>query len=210
MIPKSQDFVLARIVQIKNSKECLMNPLGSLIIEHRTIERMLSVFMQERQRIVKTQHIDYGAVRISVDFFKTYIDEFHHTKEENILFRTLDKKPLSREDRMVMEELLDEHSRARSVVEKLEKVVRYREQAHVTLTEIASHMEMLLKWYPAHIEKEDKRFFVQAMRYLSDQEQASLLEELQEFDRSFTQQRYTGLISDLEKYLRLKERGAAA
>jgi hemerythrin-like domain-containing protein len=160
--------------------------------------------------MVTTGKIDYSAVRISVDFFKTYIDEFHHGKEESILFKALDKKPLSPEDRTIMGELMDEHSRARRVVEKLEKVVRYREQAHVTLDEISGHIAMLLKWYPAHIEKEDKRFFIHAMTYLSDQEQASLLEELREFDRSFTQERYTVLIGDLEEYLRLKERGAAA
>ena len=71
-------------------------------------------------------------------------------------------------------------------------------------------MDRLLKWYPAHIEKEDRRFFVHAMGYLSDQEQETMLEELREFDRIFTQERYTGLISDLEAYLRLKQRGAAA
>lgn len=187
-----------------------MKPTGPLMLEHRTIERMLSVFARERQRMVKTGHVDYGALRISVDFFKTYIDEFHHGKEENILFRELDKKTLSPGDRTVMGELIDEHSRARNVVQKLEKVVRYREEANVTLKEITSHMETLLKWYPAHIEKEDNRFFIHPMRYLSDQEQASMLEELREFDRNFTQVRYTGLIRDLEEYLRLKEQQAAA
>lgn len=187
-----------------------MKPIGPLMIEHRTIDRMLSVFARERQRMVKTGYVDYGALRISMDFFRTYIDEFHHRKEEDILFRELDKKPLSSENRIVMSELIDEHIRARNVVEKLEKVVRYREQAHVTLNEITSLMETVLNWYPAHIEKEDKLFFIHSMRYLSDQEQASMLEEMREFDRNFTQDRYSGLIRDLEGYLALKEKGAAA
>jgi hemerythrin-like domain-containing protein len=131
-------------------------------------------------------------------------------KEENILFRDLENKPLSAEDRTVMGELMDEHSRARNIVEKLEKVVRYREEAHVTLKDITTYMEKLLKWYPAHIEKEDKRFFVHALKYLDDQEQASMLEQMLEFDRNFTQDRYTGLVRDLEEYIGLKEKGAAA
>jgi hemerythrin-like domain-containing protein len=180
------------------------------MIEHRTIERMLKVFSRERQRMVKTEHIDYGALRISVDFFITFIDEFHHGKEEQILFKALDSKALSTADRALMVELIDDHSRARNAVQKLEKVVRYREQAHVTLKEIANNMESLLKWYPAHIDKEDKRFFIHALKYLSEQEQASMLEELREFDRNFTQDRYSELIADLEEYLSLKERGAAA
>lgn len=187
-----------------------MKPIAPLMIEHRTIEKMLGVFARERNRIVKTGHIDYGAIRISVDFFTTYIDEFHHGKEELILFRELDKKPLSPAHRKIMGELIDEHIRARSVVEKLEKVVRYRDQAHVTLQDISKYMENLLKWYPAHVEKEDKHFFLSAMKYLNDQEQADMLEESREFDRKFTQDRYTGLIRDLEEYLGLKDRGAAA
>lgn len=187
-----------------------MKPIGPLMIEHRTIERMLNVFAKERLRMVKTGHVDYGAIRISTDFFRTYIDEFHHGKEETILFRTLDKKALSPEDRGMMEELFDEHGRARYVVQKLEKVVRYREQAHVTLMEITKYMETLLKLYPAHVEKEDKRFFIKALTYLSDREQESMLEELREFDRNFTQDRYAGLIRDLEAYLTLNERKAVA
>jgi hemerythrin-like domain-containing protein len=186
-----------------------MKPTGPLMIEHRTIERMLKVFARERLRIVKAKNVDYGAIRISVDFFMNYIDEFHHGKEEKILFRTLDKKALSSGDRGVMEELIDEHSRARFVVQKLEKVVRYREQAHVTLAEIAKYMETLLKLYPAHIEKEDRRFFTRALTYLGDREQEAMLAELREFDRNFTQDRYAGLIRDLEAYLNLSERKAA-
>jgi hemerythrin-like domain-containing protein len=186
-----------------------MKPIGPLMMEHRTIERMLAVFARERERMVRTGQIDYGAVRISVDFFKTYIDGFHHGKEEEILFKTLEDRPLSTEDQKVMGELMDEHSRARGIVEKLEKVVRYREQAHVTLEEVTKNMELLLKWYPAHIEKEDKRFFLHALKYLSIAEQASMLEEIREFDRNFTQVRYSALIGDLEAYLSLKERGAA-
>ncbi len=187
-----------------------MKLTGPLMIEHRTIERMLKVIAGERQRMIKTGHVDYGAVRIGVDFFNTYIDEFHHGKEENILFRELDKKPLSQEDRIVMGELMDEHNRARNIVQMLEKVVRYREQAYVTLNDITNYIEMLLILYPAHIEKEDKLFFIHSLRYLSDKEQASMLEQLREFDRNFTQDRYTELVKDLEQYLSLKERAAAA
>ncbi len=187
-----------------------MKPIGPLMIEHKTIERMLSLFARERQRILKTGHIDYGALRISLDFFRTYIDEFHHGKEEQILFSELEGRPLSGEDRTVMRELIDEHVRSRNVVEKLEKVVRYREEAHVTLKDITNHIEKLLKWYPSHIEKEDKLFFVHALRYLDDREQADMLERMREFDRTFTQGRYSGLISDLEGYLSLKEKATAA
>lgn len=187
-----------------------MKPIGALMIEHRAIERMLNVFARERLRIVKSGHVDYGALRISVDFFRTYIDEFHHAKEETILFRTLETKLLSAEDRRIMEELIDDHSRARYVVEKLEKAVRYREQAHITLMEITKFMETLLKWYPAHIEKENTVFFTHALAYLGDQEQQSMLEALREFDRTFTQNRYAGLIRDLEAYLNLSERKTAA
>jgi hypothetical protein len=59
-------------------------------------------------------------------------------------------------------------------------------------------METMLKWYPIHIEKEDKHFFLPAMEYLSLQEQSSILEEFWEFDGNFIYEIYMGRIKALE------------
>ncbi len=167
-------------------------------MEHRLIERMLALLALEHRRIGESKNIDYEFLDVSIDFLKTYVDKYHHGKEEDILFRDLATKPLSPEDKKMLNELIEEHDRTRKAVEKLESARRQQVDKKIAITEITKHMETLIKWYPVHIEKEDKHFFISAMNYLSAEEQAAMLEKLREFDRSFTQQRFVGIIKDFE------------
>lgn len=175
-----------------------MKPVGPLMIEHRLIDRMLALLAMEHRSIVETGNIDYEFLDISINFLKTFVDKFHHEKEEDILFRELAEKPLSPGDRKMLNELIEEHVRTRKAVEKLESARRQQVDKKLAIAEITKHMETLIKWYPVHIEKEDKHFFVSSMNYLSEQEQTAMLEKSREFDRNFTQQRFVGIIKELE------------
>jgi len=87
---------------------------------------------------------------------------------------------------------------AKNAVEKLRNA---RERLGIekdSIDEIKKCMETLLKWYPMHIEKEDNRFFLPAMEYLSLEEQAAILEEFWEFDGNFMHEIYMGRIKVLE------------
>ncbi len=175
-----------------------MKPTGPLMIEHRLIERMLALFADEKHRISDAGTVDDRFLDISLDFFRTYVDKFHHGKEEDILFKEISEKPLTPGDRKMLEELIEEHGRTRHFVERLLDI-RRQQPGTVSLSELTKHMETLIKWYPVHIEKEDRHFFVSAMNYLSEEEQASMQEKSNEFDRSFTQQRYLTIVKELEE-----------
>ncbi len=175
-----------------------MKPIGPLMMEHRLIERMLALLTREHRRLIETGNVDHEFFDASILFLKTYVDKFHHGKEENILFKELAEKPLSPEDRKMLNELIEEHGRTRKAVERLESARRQQVDKKPAITEITKHMETLTKWYPVHIEKEDKHFFVSSMNYLSEQEQAAMLEKSREFDRSFTQHQFAGIIAELE------------
>ncbi len=175
-----------------------MKPTGPLMIEHRLIERMLALFADGQRRMSDTGTADHGFLGISLDFFRTYVDKFHHGKEENILFKELAAKPLSSEDRNMLNGLIEDHGRMRHAVERLTDIAAVQDGAASTAA-IAEHMETLIKGYPAHIEKEDRHFFISGMNYLNADEQASMLEKMGEFDRNFTQQRYLAIVRELEE-----------
>jgi len=175
-----------------------MKPIGPLMIEHMLIDRMITLLAQEHHRIIETGNIDYAFLDIGIHFFKTYVDKFHHGKEEAILFRELDEKPLSPKDRQILNELIEEHGRARKAVDGLEIARRQQNDKKLVITEITKHMGNLVKWYPVHMEKENKHFFIPSMNYLNEQEQVAMLEKSREFDRSFTQHRFVGIIMELE------------
>jgi hemerythrin-like domain-containing protein len=64
--------------------------------------------------------------------------------------------------------------------------------------EITSGLADLVEFYPKHIEKEDKHFFIPVMDYFTTAERDEMLEEFREYDRIFIHEKYRALITELE------------
>ncbi len=177
-----------------------MQPRGPLMIEHRLIERMIALIEKELKRIEDTGKADPFFIDVAVDFIRFYADRTHHGKEEDILFSTLAKKKISDEDNRIMNELIDEHKFSRKITgELVEANDRYRKGDESSIEEIREKLKTLVGLYPKHIEKEDKVFFPEAMKYLSEEEQQAMLEEYWEFDRKMIHEKYTSVVESLEK-----------
>jgi hemerythrin-like domain-containing protein len=177
-----------------------MQARGPLMIEHRLIERMLVIIQERLAQAVKTRKIEPCFVDTAVDFIRIYADRTHHGKEEEILFRDLDKKGLSEADRRVMNELIEEHAYARSITKELvEANTRYRNGDSAALEDIARCLHTLVDFYPKHIEKEDKVFFPASRAYLSEAEDQAMLDEFWEFDRKMIHEKYTSVVAGLEE-----------
>ncbi|MBN1115115.1 MAG: hemerythrin domain-containing protein [Oligoflexia bacterium] len=174
-----------------------MLPVGPLMIEHRLIERMIALMGKEVQRIKEGLPPDTEFIRIAVDFVKTYADRLHHGKEEDILFRDLSKKAISTEHKRIMEELSKEHALGRETTKKLigarDKYIKGDKNAVMVIAEC---MNVLVNFYPKHIEKEDKHFFLPVMSYFTKDEQAAMLDEFNEFDRNFIHVTYKKIVSE--------------
>jgi hemerythrin-like domain-containing protein len=96
-----------------------MKPIGPLMVEHRLIDRMISIVKEEVKNIDKGKKADPLFIDTYVDFARTYADRCHHGKEEDILFRDLAKKQLKAEEKQIMDELIQEHISARKLVGRL-------------------------------------------------------------------------------------------
>jgi hypothetical protein len=68
-----------------------------------------------------------------------------------------------------------------------------------TVKLIAGLLEDLTGLYRGHIAKEDKQFFIPAMKYFTKQEQDNMLEAFWEFDRMLVHREYKEAVSQLEK-----------
>lgn len=176
-----------------------MQARAPLMVEHRLIERMVSIIKDALVQIESTRKVDPLFVDTAVDFIRTYADRTHHGKEEDILFRNLNKRPLTAEDRCVMKELLEEHVFGRQTTKTLvEANTRYRNGDESALTEIVSKLQTLVGFYPKHIEKEDKIFFPASRSYFTDEEDQSMLEEFLEFDRKMIHEKYKSVVERAE------------
>ena len=177
-----------------------MMPIGPLMIEHRLIERMIALLKKESVRIRSRTRVDGAFVLSAVDFIRTYADHCHHGKEENILFRDLKKKELSPQYAQVLKELEEDHVKGRQVVGDLVAAQeRYLKGDKTAVDEIARLMEVLVEFYPKHIEKEDKHFFIPCMVYFTKQEQDAMLAECCEFDRRMIHEKYAQAVRQLEE-----------
>ena len=176
-----------------------MQARAPLMIEHRLIERMLSVIKDVLAKIETKHNVDPVFVDIAVDFIRVYADRTHHGKEEDILFRDLKEKKLSKEDWRLMNELIEEHVLGRKTTKKvIEANSRYRNGDESALAEIASNLRVLADFYPKHIEKEDKIFFPSARMYFSEQEDQAMLNEFWEFDRKMIHEKYISVVEAFE------------
>jgi hemerythrin-like domain-containing protein len=176
-----------------------MQARGLLMIEHRLIERMIAVIKDALANIQSSGKVDPLFVDTAVDFIRIYADRTHHGKEEDILFRGLERRELSVEDRRLMKELVEEHLFGRQTTKALvEANTRYRNGDDSALADISIGLHTLVEFYPRHIEKEDKVFFPAARAYFTEDEDRMMLEDFREFDRKMIHEKYKSVVEELQ------------
>ena len=177
-----------------------MLPIAPLMIEHRIIERMINLIKLELDKIQSTSQIDSVFIDNAIDFIRIYADKTHHGKEEDILFRELKKKTLSKEHKKIMDELEEEHKVSRAATKLVEQSKNlYLSGDKSQLKILIEKLTFLTNFYPVHIEKEDKHFFIPIMQYFTPVEQNNLLEEGRAFDRKMIHIKYDKYVSEIEQ-----------
>lgn len=176
-----------------------MKPRGPLMIEHRLIQKMLDIMEKEVSKIQDTNEADPVFIDTAVDFIRTYADRTHHGKEEDILFRDLEKKKMSLQDERMMQELIDEHKFARKTVgELVDAKNNYVKGNESAIDIIIDRLNVLIKFYPGHIRKEDKEFFPNTEKYFDNIALGKMLNEFWEFDKEMIHEKYKKLVKELE------------
>ncbi|MFX1419240.1 MAG: hemerythrin domain-containing protein [Promethearchaeota archaeon] len=176
-----------------------MMPIGPLMIEHRLIEKMIELMKKEIEKMKKHNKANPLFIDIAVDFIRMYADKTHHGKEEDILFRDLEKKVLSPNHNKIMDELIEEHIWARKIVGKLVDAKNQYIKGNIKiLDEIVNLMIELTQFYPKHIEKEDKHFFIPVMKYFTKDEQDKMLQEFWDFDKTLIHEKYKKVVENLQ------------
>jgi hemerythrin-like domain-containing protein len=177
-----------------------MLPIAPLMIEHRLIERMIATLRKEIARMEGGGSPDPVFIDKAVDFIHTYADRCHHGKEEDILFRELAQKELSVEDRHMIEELAEDHKAGRENAARLTvSTEKYRSGEKEEAAAILKELKFFVQFYPVHIEKEDRRFFMPSMSYFTGDEKEAMLNEERAFDRDIIHRLYKEKVIDAEK-----------
>ncbi len=166
-----------------------MNPIKLLIQEHITINKMIEFlsFLSSNPQKIQPQFIEK-----IIDFFSIYVDKCHHGKEEKILFQKLKSKNLSKEDKTLMNELIEEHKLGRKLV--LELIENKSSKDFEKIKKIFIKMATL---YIPHIEKENIRFFTPAFNYFSADEKDKILQDFFDLDKNIIHEKYLMVVEEL-------------
>lgn len=169
------------------------------MMEHRLIERMIALIKDALRRIRSTGKVDPVFVDTVVDFIRMYADRTHHGKEEDILFRSMERKKISPRERRMMIELIEDHVFGRATTKALvDANTRYRNGDDAALADIVEKIATIVEFYPRHIEKEDKVFFPASKAYFTDEEDQAMLAEYWEFDRKMIHEKYEAVVEALK------------
>jgi hemerythrin-like domain-containing protein len=155
-----------------------------------------------QNKVNKMSENSYNAVLMDniVDFIKMYADRTHHGKEEDILFEKLGEKILKQNDKLQMDELIEDHKHARKKVSELVDLNnRFKNGEKSVVQKIKELIDWLGNFYPVHIEKEDKIFFPNADKYFTQNELDDILKDYYDFDSKMIHEKYNKLYNELDK-----------
>lgn len=160
-----------------------MNPIQSLMQEHRLIEKVLhalEVFAERAARGGAAPREDLGRF---TSFLTTFADECHHGKEEGILFTAMAEAgmPANAGPIAVM---LHEHEVGRRYIEKLGALASgtgpISEREAGELSQAAGGYAAFLR---SHIGKEDHILYPMAENLLPAEEMARMAGRFEDFER---------------------------
>lgn len=175
------------------------SPIGTLMAEHRLIDRMLVVMDAEDDRIARTGQVDPDRIDAIVEFLAVYVDRNHHGKEEFILFERLAEKDMAPEHAELMEQLIEGHRFARTHVQRLREASGKAREGDMSVAEtVRDAFKVLAEFYPEHIEAEDHRFFKPAINYFTLEEREQMQEAFVASDRALVHELYEEKLAFLE------------
>lgn len=183
-------------------------PAGTLMTEHRLMERYLGLMKNETTLMERGKNPDRVLIERVIDFFKTYAHRCHYGKEEEILFHHLYSKRLLPEHKGVIDALVLEHIRERELIDRLEIAKdKFWLGDSGALLEILTNLKGILRFYPGHMQREEKEFFPAGMEYFSKEEQEDMLREFAKFDQTLIHEKYIKMADQYEGFLTHSEYG---
>jgi hemerythrin-like domain-containing protein len=134
--------------------------------EHRIIEQALDALDRFGEGLTDSNAENRNTTGRFVEFFRTYADRHHHGKEEDLLFREMERHGFPAGDGPVAV-MLQEHDMGRALVGQMETVARgegpLSDEERSRVRSAAADFSMLLR---QHIEKEDAVLYPMALKIL--------------------------------------------
>ncbi len=172
-----------------------MNITQILIQEHQLILMVLGLLQKARQRLEKGGQVPSAFFKAAMVFCSGFADQFHHFKEEFLLFGLLSHKKQGKLD-SAMGALRYQHERCRECIAGIrQSLPMYEENDGTALTVLLENLAVYVSLLKRHIHEEDVVFFPLADKTLSSEEKESLARQFE-----MEEERVGGRSAVFEKY----------
>lgn len=144
-----------------------MQLLEELRAEHDLIDRMLDSFRTAVNQFVRTESGPQDLVRF-VRFFRVYADQFHHSREEQVLFATLVNQLHLPGDRGPIAVLTDDHRQFKVWLDQIEELIARQPLSPANEIQLRTTTEQYIAAMQHHIDVENSVLFVEGEICLQD------------------------------------------
>lgn len=144
-----------------------MQLLEELRVEHELIDRMLDSFRTAVNQFVNAQAGPQDLVRF-VRFFRVYADQFHHSREEQVLFATLVNQLHLPGDHGPIAVLTEDHRQFKAWLDQIEQLIARQPLSPVDQIQLRTTTEQYITAMQHHIDAENSVLFVEGGICLQD------------------------------------------
>lgn len=160
-----------------------MDPIETLMTEHRLIERVLAALEAHTARVRAGEVTERAELERFTRFFAAFADRHHHGKEEEILFETMVESGFSREAGPIAV-MLSDHEQGRALVRRLRDLAARPEPwSAEDAREADLAAVQFSQGLAAHIRKEDQVLYPMAERHLPEAALQTLAEGVEAHGR---------------------------
>ncbi len=144
-----------------------MQLLEELRAEHDLIDQMLDSFRTAVGQFVNDQADPDDLMRF-VRFFRVYADQFHHSREEDVLFATLVNQLDIPGNRGPIAVLTEDHRKFKACLDQIEPLLLRRPLSLAEQTRLRTVSEQYITGMQHHIDAENSVLFVEGAVCLQD------------------------------------------
>lgn len=153
-----------------NTSSChvpAMKLLEELRAEHDLIDRMLDSFRTAVSQFVSAEGGPQDLVHF-VRFFRVYADQFHHSREEQVLFATLVNQLHLPGDHGPIAVLTDDHRQFKVCLDQIEQLIARQPLSPADQIQLRATAEQYITAMQHHIDAENSVLFVEGEICLQD------------------------------------------
>jgi len=144
-----------------------MQLLEELRAEHDLIDRMLDSFRTAAGQFINAQDRAQDLVRF-VRFFRVYADQFHHAREEQVLFATLVNQLHLPGNHGPIAVLTDDHRQFKVCLDQIEQLIARQPLSPTDQNQLRTMTEQYITAMQHHIDAENSVLFIEGEICLQD------------------------------------------